>query len=43
MTKKVKKILKFVVKYLLPVLVGWLEGDSHAVSDAITTFINVLI
>ena len=43
MTKKVKKILKFVVKYLLPVLVGWLEGDSHAVSDAITAFINVLI
>lgn len=26
-----KKIVWFVVKYIVPVVVGWLEGDSHSV------------
>ena len=43
MTKKFKKILKVILKYLLPALLGWLEGDSHAVADSLSTFIDVLL
>lgn len=27
------KVLLFVCKYLIPVLVGYLEGDSHTLQD----------
>lgn len=42
MTKKVKKILKLVVKYLIPAVLGWIEGDSHAVADSLSSFINLI-
>ena len=32
----VVKVLRFVVKYLLPAVIGWLEGDSHTVQDFIS-------
>lgn len=28
-------ILKIIVRYILPVLIGWLEGDTHTVQDAV--------
>lgn len=31
------KVIKFVLKYLLPVVCGYLEGDSHAVENTIST------
>lgn len=42
MTKKVKKILKLVIKYLIPAVLGWIEGDSHAVVDSLGAFINLI-
>lgn len=33
------KVLKFVLRYLLPAFVGWLEGDSHAVADIISSLL----
>ena len=43
MSKKVKNILKVILKYFLPAFLGWLEGDSHAVVDSVSTFVNVLL
>lgn len=42
MKKKTIKWIKLVVKYLLPVVVGWIEGDSHAVSDALNSFLSLI-
>lgn len=29
------KIAVFICKYLVPVVLGWLEGDSHFISDSV--------
>ncbi len=42
MKKKTIKWIKLVLKYLIPVVLGWLEGDSHAVANGITEFIALL-
>lgn len=39
MSKKFKKIFITVLKFFLPALVGWLEGDSHAIADAISNLL----
>lgn len=26
-------VLKVIVKYVLPIVIGWLEGDSHFIQD----------
>lgn len=39
MSKKFKKILINVLKIVLPALIGWLEGDSHAIADAISNLL----
>lgn len=28
-------VVKFVLKYIVPVVLGYLEGDSHAIQDAL--------
>lgn len=30
-------VIKFVVKYIVPIVCGYLEGDTHAISDAIVS------
>lgn len=35
MKKNVVKVLKFVVKYVLPIVIGWLEGDTHIVASSL--------
>lgn len=35
---KVIKILSFIAKYFIPIIIGWLEGDSHSLQ----TFVSVL-
>lgn len=42
MKKKTIKWIKFVLKYFIPIVIGWIEGDSHAVSDAVSSFISVI-
>lgn len=39
MSKKVKKLIVAILKVLLPAVVGWLEGDTHAVAEAISSLI----
>lgn len=34
-----KKTLYVLIKYFVPILIGWLEGDSHAVQNAISSFL----
>lgn len=34
------KIAKFVLKYVCPIVLGWLEGDSHLLIDTFSGFIN---
>lgn len=41
MKKKTLNLIKLILKYLLPAVLGWVEGDSHAVSDAITGLLTV--
>lgn len=33
-------VLKFVVKYVLPLVIGWLEGDSHYLQDFLSGLIS---
>lgn len=38
--KKTVKCIKFVVKYVIPIIIGWLEGNSHAVADSLSNLLN---
>lgn len=42
MTKKTIKFIKLILKYLLPAVLGWVEGDSHAIADAIASLITII-
>lgn len=42
MKKNVINVIKLLVKYLLPAVLGWLEGDSHAVADSVSALVNLL-
>ena len=39
--KKFIKYLKLFFKYFIPIVLGWLEGDSHAIADAISNLLLV--
>ena len=39
--KKFLKYLKLFLKYLIPVILGWIEGDTKVVADAITNLLLV--
>lgn len=43
MKKKTIKWIKLILKFLLPAFIGWLEGDKHAIADAITDLMSVII
>lgn len=38
----VVKALKMFVKYVLPVVLGWLEGDSHTVEQLVKQLLELL-
>lgn len=42
MKKKTIKWIKLILKYLIPVVLGWLEGDSHAVATALSDFVSLI-
>lgn len=46
MSKKFKKFLvrffKCIVKYVLPVILAWIEGDSHALQDGLTNLLSII-
>lgn len=42
MKKKTVYWIKLVLKYLIPVVFGWIEGDSHVVASALSEFVSFL-
>lgn len=42
MKKKTLNLIKTIVRYLLPAILGWIEGDSHAIGDAIAGLLTTL-
>ena len=40
--KKVIKWIKLVLKFLIPIVVGWIEGDTHAIADGISSLLTSL-
>ena len=43
MKKKTIKWIKLILKYLIPVVLGWLEGDSHAVASAFSDLFSLFV
>lgn len=41
MSKKFKKILVKVIKYLIPIVIGWIEGDTHTVADGLSNLFTL--
>lgn len=41
MKKKTIKLIVNIVRYLLPAVLGWIEGDTKAISDAILGIISL--
>ena len=35
MKKKTLKWIKLILKYLIPIVCGWLEGDTHVIASAV--------
>lgn len=40
--KVIKKWISWIIKYLLPVVIGWLEGDTHVISDGLAAIVATL-
>ena len=36
------KVVKLFIKYVVPVILGWLEGDSHALQDLLTSLLDLV-
>lgn len=43
MKKKTVKWIKLILKYLLPAILGWVEGDSHAIADSLSAVFSLII
>lgn len=41
MKKKTIRLIIKILRYLLPAVIGWLEGDSHAIADSIVSIISL--
>lgn len=39
---KVLNVVKWIAKYLLPAIIGWLEGDTHAIFDFVQGVLSVI-
>lgn len=42
MKKKTLNLIKTILRYGIPAIVGWLEGDSHAIADNISALLSIL-
>ena len=36
------KVVKLFIKYVVPVVLGWLEGDSHALQDLLISLLDLV-
>ena len=36
------KVVKLILKYVVPVVLGWIEGDSHALQDLVTSLLDLV-
>ena len=34
--------IRFVVKYVIPLVLGWLEGDTHTIQDFVLNLSSVI-
>lgn len=41
MRGKTVKLVLNIVRYLLPAVIGWIEGDSKAISDAVLAILSL--
>lgn len=41
MKKKTINLIIKILRILLPAVIGWLEGDTHAVADAVVSLLSV--
>lgn len=41
MKKKTIKWIKLILKYLVPVVLAWFEGDTHTVADLLSELITM--
>lgn len=39
MIKKTVKLILKILRYLLPAVIGWIEGDTHAIVDSLSAII----
>lgn len=39
---KVLNVIKWIAKYLMPALIGWLEGDTHAIFDFVQGLLTLI-
>ena len=39
MKKKIIRLIAQILRYLIPAVVGWLEGDTHAIADAVSALV----
>ena len=36
------RVLKAIVKYVIPAVLGWLEGNAHTVEDALLALLDTI-
>lgn len=41
MEKSLLKLILTILRYLIPAVIGWIEGDSHLVVDSISALISL--
>lgn len=41
MKKKTVRFIVTVLRYLLPAIIGWIEGDTKAISDAVMGILSL--
>lgn len=41
MKKKTIRLILTVLRYLLPAVIGWIEGDTKAISDAVLGILSL--
>lgn len=43
MKKKTINLIKTILRYAIPAVIGWFEGDTHAVTDGIMSIVSIFI
>lgn len=41
MKKKTFRLIIKILRYLLPAVIGWFEGDTHAIADSVVSILSL--